>query len=50
VQSGFDTQQPPYAAWLGTLGGIAELRRFHELPDWHSIWLGYDTPEPSAAQ
>lgn len=45
VQSGFDTQRPPYGAWSGILAGIAELRRFHELPDWRPIWLSYDTPE-----
>lgn len=41
VQSGFDDQQPPYAAWSGTVAGIAELRRFHELPDWRPIWLDW---------
>nr|WP_230416886.1 SRPBCC domain-containing protein [Micromonospora tarapacensis] len=39
VQSGFDEQNPPYAAWSGTVSGLAELRRFHEVPDWQSIWL-----------
>lgn len=37
-QSGFDPNQPPYAAWMGSLSGIAELRRFHELPDWRPVW------------
>jgi uncharacterized protein YndB with AHSA1/START domain len=45
VQSGFDTQRPPYAAWMGTLSGFAELRRYHELRDWQPIWF---TPEASA--
>ncbi|MGP3917466.1 SRPBCC family protein [Nonomuraea sp. 10N515B] len=34
VQSGFDTQRPPYAAWGGFLSGVSELRRYHEVPDW----------------
>ncbi|WP_020415969.1 SRPBCC family protein [Amycolatopsis sp. ATCC 39116] len=36
--SGFDPDNPPYAAWGGWLGGIAGLRRYHELPGRHSIW------------
>jgi uncharacterized protein YndB with AHSA1/START domain len=39
VQSGFDPARPPYAAWTGWLSGVAELRRFHEIPDWRPIWL-----------
>ncbi|MEV0729952.1 SRPBCC family protein [Polymorphospora sp. NPDC050346] len=39
VQSGFDTGRPPYAGWAGTLSGLAELRRYHELPDWQPVWL-----------
>jgi uncharacterized protein YndB with AHSA1/START domain len=39
IQSGFDENQPPYDGWLGWLSGIAELRRFHELPDWRPVWL-----------
>ncbi|SCL34953.1 Uncharacterized conserved protein YndB, AHSA1/START domain [Micromonospora pallida] len=39
VQSGFDEQNPPYAAWAGSVSGLAELRRFHEVPDWQPIWL-----------
>nr|BFE86891.1 hypothetical protein GCM10020093_094920 [Planobispora longispora] len=39
VQSGFDEGRPPYDAWMGWLSGIAELRRFHELEDWRSMWL-----------
>jgi uncharacterized protein YndB with AHSA1/START domain len=38
VQSGFDPTNPPYAGWAGWLTGIAELRRYHELPRWRSIW------------
>jgi uncharacterized protein YndB with AHSA1/START domain len=44
VQSGFDQTQPPYDAWMGWLSGVAELRRYHELPDWHPIWLEVDIP------
>lgn len=39
IQSGFDERRPPYGAWLGWLGGIAGLRRFHELSDWRPVWL-----------
>jgi uncharacterized protein YndB with AHSA1/START domain len=38
VQSGFDPTNPPYPGWAGWLNGLAELRRYHELPDWRSIW------------
>jgi uncharacterized protein YndB with AHSA1/START domain len=38
VHSGFDPANPPYPGWAGWLGGIAELRRYHELPQWRSIW------------
>ena len=38
VQSGFDPTNPPYPGWAGWLGGVAELRRYHELPSWRSIW------------
>jgi uncharacterized protein YndB with AHSA1/START domain len=41
VQSGFDAD---YGAWMGWLGGVAELRRFHELSDWRPIWLEVDLP------
>ncbi|MEV4361363.1 SRPBCC domain-containing protein [Nonomuraea sp. NPDC004186] len=37
VQSGFDTERPPYAAWGGILSGVAELRRYHEVPDWKPV-------------
>lgn len=44
VQSGFDTDEPPFGAWAGWLSGVAELRRFHELADWRPIWLRPDVP------
>ncbi|MEV0230296.1 SRPBCC domain-containing protein [Nonomuraea sp. NPDC050786] len=37
VQSGFDTERPPYAAWGGILAGVAELRRYHEVADWQPV-------------
>lgn len=37
VQSGFD--RTPYAGWLGSVSGLAELRRFNEMADWSPIWL-----------
>ncbi|WBB47458.1 SRPBCC family protein [Verrucosispora sp. WMMA2044] len=43
VQSGFDEQNPPYAAWAGSVSGLAELRRFHEVPGWQPIWLPEET-------
>jgi uncharacterized protein YndB with AHSA1/START domain len=48
VQSGFDTGNPPYAAWTGWLGGLSQLRRFHELPDWRPIWLPNGEGAPAA--
>jgi uncharacterized protein YndB with AHSA1/START domain len=44
VQSGFDDTNPPYGGWMGWLGGVAELRRFHELPDWRPVWLSLEVP------
>ncbi|GGR73628.1 hypothetical protein GCM10010169_17060 [Micromonospora fulviviridis] len=44
VQSGFDEGNPPYAAWTGTVAGLAELRRFHEVADWQPIWLDVEMP------
>lgn len=44
VQSGFDEQSPPYGAWMGWLSGIAELRRFHEVPDWRPVALDFEAP------
>jgi uncharacterized protein YndB with AHSA1/START domain len=43
VQSGFDTGNPPYAAWGGLLSGLASLRRFLELEDWN-IYLTDEQP------
>ncbi|MET7336165.1 SRPBCC domain-containing protein [Nonomuraea sp. NPDC005650] len=37
VQSGFDAERPPYAAWGGIMSGVAELRRYHEVPDWQPV-------------
>lgn len=37
VQSGFDESRPPYAAWGGFVSGLAELRRYHEIPDWRPV-------------
>ncbi|MFG1704508.1 SRPBCC domain-containing protein [Nonomuraea sp. M3C6] len=39
VQSGFDVERPPYAAWGGILSGVAELRRYHEVRDWQPVLL-----------
>ncbi len=39
VQSGFDENRPPHAAWLGWLSGVAELRRYNELGEWRPLWL-----------
>ncbi|MET8909240.1 SRPBCC family protein [Micromonospora sp. NPDC004551] len=44
VQSGFDQGNPPYAAWTGSVAGLAELRRFHEMADWQPIWLAEEMP------
>ncbi|MEV4545777.1 SRPBCC family protein [Micromonospora echinaurantiaca] len=51
VQSGFDETNPPYAAWAGSVSGLAELRRFHEVADWQPIWLPAEIPglEPQPA-
>ncbi|WP_121396432.1 SRPBCC family protein [Micromonospora sp. M71_S20] len=52
VQSGFDEQNPPYGAWAGSLSGLFELRRFHEMADWQPIWLPAEVPglEPAPAK
>jgi len=39
VHSGFDETRPPYDGWLGALAGLVELRRFHEIKDWHTAWV-----------
>lgn len=38
VQSGFDEANPPYGGWMGSFSGLAELRRFHEVPDWKPMY------------
>jgi uncharacterized protein YndB with AHSA1/START domain len=47
VQSGFDPTNPPYAGWAGWLTGLAQLRRYHELPNWRSIWRQIEAPVPA---
>lgn len=42
VRSGFDQKDPPYGEWMGWLAGVAELRRFHEVPDWRPMWVEVD--------
>ncbi|MFC0007374.1 SRPBCC family protein [Micromonospora siamensis] len=49
VQSGFDEGNPPYAAWTGTVAGLAELRRYHEMADWRPIWLAVEMPSAAPA-
>jgi uncharacterized protein YndB with AHSA1/START domain len=44
VQSGFDTGNPPYGAWMGWLSGFADLKRMLELPNWRPMWHSYDIP------
>jgi uncharacterized protein YndB with AHSA1/START domain len=44
VQSGFDPDNPPYPGWAGWLAGVAELRRYHELPRWRTIWRQIEAP------
>jgi len=44
VQSGFDPTNPPYPGWAGWLSGLAALRRYHELPQWRSIWRQIEAP------
>lgn len=44
VNSGFDEGNPPYAEWAGWLGGLSSLRRFHEQPEFRSIWLSLEWP------
>ncbi|MEH0844445.1 SRPBCC family protein [Micromonospora sp. CPCC 205711] len=44
VQSGFDEGNPPYAAWSGSVAGLSELRRFHEMADWKPIWVSVEIP------
>lgn len=44
VQSGFDVDNPPYSGWVGWLTGVAELRRYHEVPRWRTIWRQIEAP------
>lgn len=44
VNSGFDEGNLPFADWTGWLAGMAALRRFHELPEFRSIWLSVEWP------
>jgi len=44
VESGFDVDNPPYPGWAGWLTGVAELRRYHEVPRWHTIWRHVEAP------
>ncbi len=44
VQSGFDEDNPPYPGWAGWLAGTAELRRYHEVPHWRTIWRQIEAP------
>jgi uncharacterized protein YndB with AHSA1/START domain len=44
VQSGFDVDNPPYPGWAGWLAGLAELRRYHEVPHWRTIWRHIEAP------
>jgi len=38
-QSGFDTQDMPWAGWMGWISGFAELRRYVELDPWTPLWV-----------
>lgn len=38
-RSGYDETQPPYDGWLGSLSGLAELRRYHEMENWRPMWV-----------
>ena len=42
THSGFDPANPPYSAWGGWLGGLAGLRRYHELPGQGPIWRQFE--------
>ena len=44
VESGFDVDNPPYPGWAGWLTGVAELRRYHEVPRWRTIWRHIEAP------
>lgn len=44
VHSGFDADNPPYSGWAGWLTGVTELRRYHEVPRWRTIWRHIEAP------
>ena len=44
MHSGFDVDNPPYPGWAGWLGGVAALRRYHEVPHWRTIWRQIEAP------
>jgi uncharacterized protein YndB with AHSA1/START domain len=44
MSSGFDVDNPPYPGWAGWLAGVAELRRYHEVPRWRTIWRHIEAP------
>jgi uncharacterized protein YndB with AHSA1/START domain len=44
VQSGFDVGNPPYPGWAGWLAGVADLRRYHELPRWRTLLRRIEAP------
>jgi hypothetical protein len=44
MHSGFDVDNPPYPGWAGWLGGVAELRCYHEVPRWRTIWRQIEAP------
>lgn len=39
VHSGFDQTPPPYDGWMGALAGLVELRRYHEIKNWRTLWV-----------
>lgn len=44
VQSGFGDANRLHPGWAGAVAGLAELRRYHELPDWQPMWLAVHVP------
>ena len=40
----FDGDNPPYPGWAGWLSGVSELRRYHEVPRWRTIWRHIEVP------
>ncbi len=43
VQSGFGDVNR-HAGWAGAVAGLAELRRYHEMPNWQPMWLAVRVP------